>query len=525
MKRTLLDRLASEYGSKVHKVSGCLVQLRNVGTRKCPIGLEENETDNSFMIRKNGCLYLGCHNEACQGKLHMIHQFSSTFQYYEDYQKLLQMPQEERTLALIHEYLRSSVVFCDVPGNPYFCTTRQVPCKYFPELMTREVLKTGKLFSGNANIKVRGASGDNISFSDELTRISHNRALTVKTGSVWVPHLKDGDQPNLQKDKYNTFSGFSLEQDIETQVSFPETAIYELLQRLTNLDIESMNYFCSFVSAKLKRPFYKAPISLCWVNTKQGCGKGTLKRFLEVLFSCNADVMISYSKMSQFTSQFNSEIQKALWMCLEEMSCRDKNSLREFSGLLKDVTSQETCTLELKGQDRTVCDVYANVIIFSNSLRVLNVSRDCRRICCFEVNNDKTNDKEFFDKIHTEITDLKVMKAAFDWFLNRDTSKFDFRKYPKTKLLERLKNCSDDLDHKFVQFLFKDYFQGRSEYSFNAHGLYQAWQEFVESRGLTCKRDLGWCQSCFDDTVELRFIDDWYIVTHDEIVKILKIYS
>ena len=229
--------------------------------------------------------------------------------------------------------------------------------------------------------------------------------------------------------------------------------------------------------------------------------------------------------MYQFTSQFNSEIQKALWMCLEEMSCRDKNSLREFSGLLKDVTSQETCTLELKGQDRTVCDVYANVVIFSNSLRVLNVSRDCRRICCFEVNNEKTNSKEFFDKVHTELSDIKVMKAAFDWFLNRDTSNFDFRKYPKTKLLERLKNCSDDLDHKFVQFLFKDYFQGRSEYSFNAHGLYQAWQEFVESRGLTCKRDLGWCQSCFDDTVELRYIDDWYIVTHDEIVKILETYS
>ncbi len=526
LKRALLDRLAQKYGSKVSKVSGSLIQLRNLEkTRTCVISGEKNVSDNSFMIRKNGCLYYGCFNEACQGKLKMIHQFASTFQYYDDYQKILKMPIEERTLNLVHEYLRNAVVLCDVPGSHFYITSRQIPCKAFPELKSKEILSSPKLFSGNSNVKTLGASGDDISFSEELSRISQHRSMTIKSGTEWVPHLLDGPQPNLHTEKYNTFSGFCLDQDIPTTINFEKTAIFELLQRLTNFHEESFQYLCSFVSRKLNFPFRKMPISLCWIKTKQGCGKGSLARFLEALFSCNANVLISWNRMSQFTSQFNSEIQHALWLVLEEVTCQNKNSLREFSGLLRDVTSQTSCVLEKKGQDRTVCQNYANVVIFSNQLRVLNVSRDCRRVCVFEVNNEKTNNKEFFDKVHAEISNLDTMKAAFNWFRDRDTTGFDYRKYPKTKLLERLKNCSDDLDHKFVKYLFTEHFVGRSEYAFNAQGLYQAWQLFVELRGLTCKRDLGWMQSCFDDTVTLRFENDWYRVTHAETVKILKKYS
>ncbi len=526
MKRALLQRLAEEYGSTVAKVCGSLVQLRNTKARCCPISGEENESDNGFFIRKHGCLYLGCHNADCQGKLKKVHEFSSTFQTYDDYQKLLKMPQAERTLNLIHEYLRSTTVFIDIPGKHFFTTTRRVPCKVFPKLKTREILGAPKLFSGNSDVKFRDAGGDNIALSEELTRLVTRRNMTIKTGTEWVPHLQDSKyQPSTNSERYNTFPGFCLDQDIPTDVEFPKTAIYELLQRLTDFQEESTTYLLDFLSAKLQKPFFKAPISLCWVKTQQGCGKGTLKRFLEVLFaSGNDDCMISYNKMSQFTSQFNGELQKALWMCLEEVTCQNKNSLREFSGLLKDVTSQTSCVLEKKGHDRTVCDVYANLIIFSNELRVLNVSRDCRRICCFEVNNDKTNDKAFFDSVYKEISDVQVMKSAFDFFSTRDISKFDYRCYPRTKLLERLKNCSDDLDHKFVQYLFKEFFTGQYEYSFNAQGLYEAWQMFIESRGLRCQRDLGWMQSCFDDTCELRFVDDYYIVNRHEIEKILEKY-
>ena len=203
--------------------------------------------------------------------------------------------------------------------------------------------------------------------------------MTVRTGTEWVPFLKDSkNQPRLHTDKFNTFSGFSLDQEIQSDVVFTETGIYELLRRLTDFQEDSTTYFLDFVAAKLQKAFWKAPISLCWVKTKQGCGKGSLKRFLEQLFSCNADVMISYNKISQFTSQFNAELQKALWVCLEEVTCQNKNSLREFSGLLKDITSMESCVLEKKGHDRTVCNFYGNLMIFSNELRVLNVSRDCR---------------------------------------------------------------------------------------------------------------------------------------------------
>ena len=198
--------------------------------------------------------------------------------------------------------------------------------------------------------------------------------------------------------------------------------------------------------------------------------------------------------------------------------------MKQFSGLLKDITSQTSCTLEKKGQDRTVCDFRGTVLIFSNEFNCLSVSRDCRRNCVFETSNAKCNDKDFFDSIYAELESLQVMRSAFKFYASRDISTFDYRNYPKTKLLERLKQCSDDLDMKFVQYLFTDHFTGQYEYEFTDMLLYELWQFFVSSRGLECKRDLNWCACCFENTIQISKEDGMYRITQTEITAILDEY-
>lgn len=333
LKRSLLEKLARKYGSTVHKVTGSLVQLRNLKeTRVCPINQEINTTDNSWIIKKNGCLFLGCHNENCQGKLLKIHEFDSVFKYYTDFEKILKMPVEQRTRNLVQEYLRNTCTFIDVPGKGFFVTSREVPCKAFDGFTSKETVICSKLFSGSSNVKVTGAGGNVISFSDELLGLVQGRNMTIKSGVEWKPHLQDSESPS---ENFNTFSGYVLDNDIETNINFKETAIYELLERLTNHDEESIEYLLSFIAAKLQKPKRKAPISLCWIKTKQGCGKGTFKKFLENLFYCNEDVMISYNRMSQFVSQYNSEWARALWICLEEVSTKKQKLFERVLGSLE----------------------------------------------------------------------------------------------------------------------------------------------------------------------------------------------
>ena len=527
IQRSLLDRLAAKYGSKVHDIKGSLIQLRNVDKcRYCPISEESNSSDNAYILRKNGNLYLGCFNEACQGKLKQIYAFQSTFQSYDCYKKLLKMPQAERTVSIVQEFLRNTCCFIDIPGKGTFVTSRIIPCLGFKSLKSREIIEANQLFSGNSDVKFQSAANTELSISEVLKDLVQTRNLPIFSGIHWVPFLKTGKyQPTLHPERFNTFSGFSLDsEDIKTTVEFEKTKIFELFCYLTDFQEESTKYLHDFIAHKLQKCFFKAPISLCFINTKQGCGKGTFAKFLELLFSCNATVMCSFNRMSQFTSVFNSLYEKALWVCLEEVTCESKNSLKQFSGLLKDVTSQTSCTLEKKGQDKVVCDFRGNILIFSNQFNCLSVSRDCRRNCVFETNNGKCNDKEFFDEIYRELLDLPTMRSAFKFYATRDISLFDYRIYPKTKLLERLKQCSDDLDMKFVQFLFTEQFTGQYSYEFSEMQLYELWREFVNSRGLESKRDLNWCACCFENTIQIKKENGIYYITQTEVTAILKDY-
>ena len=527
IQRSLLDRLAAKYGSIVHSIKGSLIQLRNIDKcRYCPISEENNSSDCAYFLRKNGALYLGCFNESCQGKLKQIYAFQSTFQTYNCYKKILKMPQAERTLGIVQDFLRTTCCFIDIPGKGKFVTSRIVPCKGFKSLKSREIIEAAQLFSGNSDVKFKSAADTEVSISDVLKDLVQTRNLPIFSGVHWVPFLKTGKyQPTLHPERFNSFSGFSLDsEDIKTNVDFTKTKIFELFDFLTDFQPESTKYLHDFIAHKLQKPFFKAPISLCFINTKQGCGKGTFAKFLELLFSCNATVMCSFNRMSQFTSVFNSLYEKALWVCLEEVTCESKNSLKQFSGLLKDVTSQTSCTLEKKGQDKVVCDFRGNILIFSNQFNCISVSRDCRRNCVFETNNGKCNDKEFFDKIYEELSDLETMRSAFKFYATRDIEKFDYRKYPKTKLLERLKQCSDDLDMKFVQFLFTEHFVGQYSYEFSAMELYELWQDFVQSRGLQSKRDLNWCACCFENTIQIKKEGKMYYITQTEVTAILEDY-
>ena len=45
----------------------------------------------------------------------------------------------------------------------------------------------------------------------------------------------------------------------------------------------------------------------------------------------------------------------------------------------------------------------------------------------FESDSSKANDKDYFTEIYRELDDLKVMRAAFDFFSAYDVSEFNYR--------------------------------------------------------------------------------------------------
>lgn len=59
-------------------IKGNLFKLKTVGTRICPIGGEENESDGCYVVWKRDGLYYGCHDAGCQGHMKKILEIDST---------------------------------------------------------------------------------------------------------------------------------------------------------------------------------------------------------------------------------------------------------------------------------------------------------------------------------------------------------------------------------------------------------------------------------------------------------------
>jgi len=73
----------------------------------------------------------------------------------------------------------------------------------------------------------------------------------------------------------------------------------------------------------------------------------------------------------------------------------------------------------------------------------------------FTSDSSKANDKEYFTQIYAELADLKVMRAAFDFFANLDVSQFNYRAIPYSRVKEKLSNVSEKHVTKLHRWLLK----------------------------------------------------------------------
>ena len=478
-----------------------------------------NLTDNAFFIRKSGALFYGCHAECCSGRLKKVHQFSSRFERYDDYKKLLELPKDELNLGIIEEYIRSVASFIDLPQNGFFVTSRDSYVKHLP-IKSKEIIRCPSLFSKHNDIQVM-VNGEKLKFSTVLKDLVATRNIPVYENTVWIPQTKSSKyQPeNNVKNKFNTFSGFALDSEIKTSIDFQKTKLFELIERLVNYNKECLEFLLSWVALRVQKPFFKAPLILLWCNSKKGTGKGSFKLFLQKLFSCNSQVMVSMNRMSQFVSQFNSELETCLFLVLEEVTSNKKNSLREFSGLLKDVSSMTELLVEKKGIDRKVVPFYGNVLVFSNELFVVQVTSDNRRVVCFQA-SEKCNDKPFFDEVYRELDSLEVMKGAWDFFLKRDISHWDYTKIPETDLMKTLQRCSENVNLKFARWFFK--LRGTDDLLISETELYSYWSDFCLETGIPNKRDCMFLMSALQSVLPCTKNNDKYFFASGEIQKAIR---
>ena len=473
----VLQQLATKYGAIYDSTSGSLVKLRNAGPRTCPINGEINESDHCYFLIKDHAIFLGCHNCACTGQLLKVHDLSGpAFVHYEDYFKLL----PAGDYWGVCQYMKSCIKWVDRTSEPFFVTTSSLGLSCFSHrLQTSQVNFAKTLFRGYADIHLQ-TDDEPIKFSKVLSSLMKQREIPTYSDVLWLPYSLAC--PQVPKNKLNTFQGFALASVPPAEIDFESTMIFDLLKRLTGNLPEYISYLCNFLACKLQRPYIKFPICLCFINSREGSGKGTFGKFLEKLFCCGENSYISFNNLDSFTNGFNGIQARAMWICLEEVSAR-RGGLKAFNGMLKDKISSNTLLCEVKNKERVQVPWYASIIIFSNEFNVLSVSKHDRRLVCFQSDSSKANQKDYFTAIHRELSDLKIMRSAYDYFLKWDTTDFNYREIPQSDMKDALVGMCAPNAVKFHSWFMRQY-GGRDDYDVTEEEIYSSYKTYVDNYGM-----------------------------------------
>lgn len=516
LEKATLETFAKKFGAEFCHMKGCVAVLRNVGKRVCPIGGEENLTDNCFFVLKDrgSSLHFGCHNQNCHGKLLKVHEIAQNQKYthYDDYSMLLKTDTKYEDIV---EYMISTIKFIDRPCDPYFVTTSLSGVSCFDNKVKVIVANCSKsLFKNYSDIKLTDEDLI-LCFSKIFTQLLQSRRIPTYCDTVWQPFLQKNRPTNIPANKLNLFQGFVLEKVPPSKVDFEKTLMFDLLSRLCNHKEPDFVYLLSFIAHKLQFPADKKPIALCFINSREGVGKGTFGEMLSRIFKCGTNSYVAFNSLAGFANGFNGVKSKALFICLEEVTAK-RNCLREYSGFLKDQISSKVILEEIKNKERTIRPWYASIIIYSNDFNVMSCSRTDRRLCMFTSDSSKANDKEYFVKLHKELDNMDYVKAAFDYFSNYDVSDWNYREIPYSEIKDKLAAASERNVTKFHRYLLKECITGQTEYKFNGADIYNHYRDFCDAYGVQKRSNRSYVVNNLELYLKMTKQGEFYLLSDAE---------
>ena len=495
--RHLLDKLAQECGCTVHQIKGKLVTLKtNPKGRVDKISGEHySEKDNHcYFLLQDGKIIYKQHGIVGE-KILEEYSLEKDYQFYHDV-KLLRQKQNELGTGFqkshIEQFIKDVVLFCDKCGDESFIVKvnkgnrldfgGKLPVKN----ISFEIIPCGGLWGNCGPVFLittettnkkgeRTESIEKIALNDVVREMAQIGRLRTFYDVTWVPYCIS--KPYVGYNCFNTFQPFPLKCIIPPRniPPFKEHAIYKLLRvELTKNDPICFEYVLSYLAHKLQNPEIRMDTALAFVRTSQGIGKSQFGSFISALFS--SENVKTASNLEHVFSNFNSHLQTSLFLILEEVQSQGKSWSN--SDRLKDLISSTEQIWEAKFKTPVTGKWYGQVIVFSNNSYGLKVETTDRRYVLCDTQATLRNNKLFHDKVAEETKNSGFMSVAFHWFLNKDVTKFDWRKIPETNTREVVKRASESIFMKFTRWLFSDKENFLKDNSFVTNEEYN--KDFVE---------------------------------------------
>lgn len=239
---------------------------------------------------------------------------------------------------------------------------------------------------------------------------------------------------------YNMWRGFAYELPKEGE-EFSTAAIRSLelfnehaLVNVSGGDEIQCGYLMKYFAHMVQRPYEKPLVALVFKGEK-GVGKNALVQRVACLLGSHAMVT---SKKRYLTSNFNGHMENLLFFILDEAFWSGD---KEAEGVLKDMITGTTHTIERKNQEPYDVDNLTRLAILGNEKWIVPASDDDRRYAVYAVGNGRKQDIKFFTDMR-EGMEQGGYKLLLQQLMNIDLRGFEINRAPASHALTEQKLAS-----------------------------------------------------------------------------------
>ena len=277
---------------------------------------------------------------------------------------------------------------------------------------------------------------------------------------------------------YNSFKGYKSEKipliysDIENSL-----IMKHIKDIICNNNNKIFNYFINFLANLIQHPYKKANTAII-LKSIQGAGKDTIFEW----FGRNIlgeDYYLNTDKLELIFGKFNSKIENKILIVFNEVSGKDTFTINET---IKNSITAKVNIVEHKGAKPYENTNNIGYVYLTNNDNPLKIPSDDRRFCAIELNNEKANNKEYFDLLYQEINSCKYDRAFYNYFMNIKIDNFNFiSERPITSFYQNMKENNKPIIAIFLQNIIDfNHDSNKESIIFSSSKLFFLFNEFIK---------------------------------------------
>ena len=239
--------------------------------------------------------------------------------------------------------------------------------------------------------------------------------------------------------KYNLWRGFNVKGEHVKSWPLCQKFLIHLLDNICDGNKKNYHYLLSWIANIFQHPEEKPGVALVMRSEGRGTGKSKVAEVLTKLIGFHS-VKVSNSK--HLVGNFNAHLSSAILTTVEESFWAGNKA---DAGILRDMITSETMTMERKFSDVIELKSFHRIIMITNNDWAVPASHDERRYFVLDIGEHQKQNRAYFKSL-TEDLEAGGYGQLMDYLINYDYSNVDIGNVPRTKGLEKqiIESLSDE---------------------------------------------------------------------------------